>query len=469
MASHAEKDLSCPICTEIFLDPVVLLCKHSFCRGCVKSWWQEKLVNECPSCRERSSSSDPPANSALKEQCKAFILRKRQAAAAAATACCSLHSEKLKLFCLDHQQPVCVVCRDSRAHDNHRFRPIGEAAEDHREELRKTLEPRREKLKVLEQAQVDSDQMAKHIKVQTRHAERQMKEQFQRLHQFLREEEEERTAALREEEKRKSQRLRQASEARGREISALSDTIRAAEKELRAEDVSFLQNFTAAVEALQRRPLLEDPQLPSAALIDLPKHLGNLGFNIWRQMSALVSYTPVILDPNSAHSALQLSDDLSAAGRGEKWTLPKNPERLQRHCGVLGSQGFGRGSGAHSWTVEVGDAEDWVFGVAALEGPSSWPLEDAESGLLEMRHINGELEVVSPFLLNKLNRSGILRRIRVQLDWDKGTLSFSDADTDTHIHTLTHTFNEKVFPYFRSKGKCQMRILPEDATAAFKK
>ncbi|KAL0198763.1 hypothetical protein M9458_007303, partial [Cirrhinus mrigala] len=45
---------------------------------------------------------------------------------------CSLHSEKLKLFCLEDKQPVCLVCRDSQKHANHTFRPISEAVSSYK-------------------------------------------------------------------------------------------------------------------------------------------------------------------------------------------------------------------------------------------------------------------------------------------------------------------------------------------------
>ena len=43
---------------------------------------------------------------------------------------CDTHREGLKLFCVDHQKPICVICRDAKDHKKHQCVPINEAAAD---------------------------------------------------------------------------------------------------------------------------------------------------------------------------------------------------------------------------------------------------------------------------------------------------------------------------------------------------
>lgn len=348
---------------------------------------------------------------------------------------CSLHSEKLKLFCLDHQQPVCLICRDSKAHSHHKFRPINEVAEHHRQELQKHREPLQETLKLFQQVQEHFSHTAEYIKLQARCTEEHIQEHFRRFHQFLEEEEEARITALRKEEGLKTQRMKELTRTLSRDIAALSDAIKASEEEISAEDVSFMLNYKATVKRVQQCPLLEEPKLVSGALVDVAKHLGNLSFHIWNKMKELVSYTPVILDPNTANPEFTLSDDLTTMTHGEKQRLPQNPERINSHRSVWGWEGFT--SGLHTWEVNVGDNRAWFVGVAETvhkkKGQQTrfWQIEFFND------RYTARLLGNQPVVLRVKKK---LQRIRVYLDWSGGKLSFTDPDANIHIHTFTHTY-----------------------------
>ncbi|XP_041926887.1 zinc-binding protein A33-like isoform X2 [Alosa sapidissima] len=454
MASKLQEEFSCPVCTEIYKDPVLLSCSHSFCKVCLKRFWDTKPSRECPVCRRRSSRELPPTNLVLKNLCEVYLQERSQRGPL-----CSLHGDPLRLFCHVDQQLVCYSCRDSKLHRSHQFSPVDEAAADRKEEFIIRLGPLKEKLKAFENTKLNCDKTADYIKTQTQHTERQIKEEFEKLHQFLRDEEAARIAALREEEEQKSQMMKEKIEKMSREISSLSDTIRAIEEKMGADDVTFLQNYKSTVERAQCT--LQDPERVSGALINVAKHLGNLKFRVWEKMQEIVQYTPVTLDPNTANPRLILSEDLTSVRRGdEEQQLPDNPERFDYYVSVLGSEGFN--SGTHCWDVEVGENTRWCVGVKA-ESAQRKGEYGYVSGQWCVGYKDGAYRAHAPpqpsTLLTVQQK---LQRIRVQLDWDRGELSFSDPDNNTHLHTLTHTFTERVFPYFRILAP--LRILPVKAT-----
>nr|XP_029510258.1 E3 ubiquitin-protein ligase TRIM39-like isoform X2 [Oncorhynchus nerka] len=417
--SLPEEDFSCTVCLDIFKDPVILSCSHSFCQACLKECWKDKESRECPLCRGRSSKDQPLINLSLKNLCEALWERRQTDPTTGSKVLCSLHSEKLSLFCLEDKEPICLVCQVSRKHKDHDCIPVDEAVQDHKEELQTDLKPLQEKLKVFNKVKQTCDQTAVHIKSQAQHTEKQIKKEFEKLHQFLREEEEARIAALKEEEKQKNQKMKEKTEQMNRAISSLSDKIRAIEGELKDEDISFLQNFKTMKER-------------------------NLKFRVWEKMKEIIKHTPVILDPNTASSWLCLSDDLTSVSlTGPKQQLPDNPERFMKYADIIGSKGFS--SGKHSWEVEVGDHPDWIMGVAKesvdRKGKvSSSPEYGIWSLLLNSgKYSNGKGET----LLKKKPQ-----RIRVQLDYDQGEVSFYDSKDMTLIYTHKDTFTETLYLYF---------------------
>ncbi|KAL7881264.1 hypothetical protein AOLI_G00081120 [Acnodon oligacanthus] len=221
-----------------------------------------------------------------------------------------------------------------------------------------------------------------------------------------------------------------------------------------AEDASFLQNYKATVKRAQ--VTLQDPKSLSGALLHVEKHLANLKFTVWEKMQEVIKFTPVTLDPNTAHPDLILSDDLTSVRFTEKQQLPDNPERFDKCVCVLGSEGFN--SGTHCWEVEVGDSTVWFVGVMTESAQKKGSIF-FKSGVWFLWCNSGKYGARStPELFTLLSVGQKLQRVRVQLDWDRGKLSFSDPLTNTHLHTFTHTFTERVFPLVGTRDISPVKI-----------
>ncbi|XP_056304077.1 E3 ubiquitin-protein ligase TRIM35-like [Danio aesculapii] len=449
MASSAEYDYICPVCHEIFNAPVLLSCGHSFCKECLQQFWRSKNTQECPVCRRSSLMTDPPVNLALKNLCESFLKERNERRSSGSEEICSLHSEKLKLFCLEDKQPVCLVCRDSKQHDNHKFRPVSEVVSSYKEELNTALKSLRWKRTCNEEMNGEFKKTSQHIKAQAEHTELQIKQQFEKLHQFLRDEEEATITALREEKEQKKQVMKKKLEEMNRHISALSHIIKDTEEMLKANDVCFLKEFSVSMKRVQiSQP---DPQMPSGALIHVPRYLGNLPFRVWKKMQDIVQYTPVILDPNTANEYLELSDELtSVTYRGNKQPVPDNPERFDCYRCVLGSEGFN--SGKHCWDVEVKGSDCWRLGVTtALNQRKGQGFFNSDVWSVKYGWSGGP-----GFCVDQA-----LDRVRVDLDYDRGTVSFSDAVNNEHLHTFTTTFTHTLYPFFSNYSLVfPLKILP---------
>lgn len=289
MATRTEKHLSCPVCYEIFKDPVILTCTHSLCKACWQQWKTERETLCCPVCRHNSLSDNPPINLALKNLCEDFLLERTEGFSKGSADLCSLHAEKHKLFCQDDQQPVCVICLYSNSHKNHHVKPIDEAASNNKAVLRDLLKPSQGRLEMFKDIKRNFDQTAQDIELQAQDTERQIKDVFLMLQKFLQEEEQERIDAVMKEKNQKIQRMKRESRALSREITDLSDRIRVTEDFLKAEDLSFLQNYKTTAERVKQS--LPNVPRPISGLIDMAKHLNNLSYKILDSMKEKVTST----------------------------------------------------------------------------------------------------------------------------------------------------------------------------------
>lgn len=119
------------------------------------------------------------------------------------------------------------------------------------------------------------------------------------------------------------------------------------------------------------------------------------------------------------------------------------------------------GSGSHHWVVETGSNQDWLLGVASSSVPRNAEVSARpENGFWTLCFRDGELRAMtSP--PTKLTSPTMPKQVKVQLDYNKGTVSFVDCDGDTLIYEFAHTFTEALLPYFYTQSSHPLRIMPE--------
>ncbi|XP_027017688.1 E3 ubiquitin-protein ligase TRIM35-like [Tachysurus fulvidraco] len=451
-----EDYLQCPVCRDVFRDPVLLMCSHSFCRLCLEQFWQHTESPTCPLCRTSSSVDHPPCNLALKNLCEAFVKENNQTASTGAKILCTLHNKKLTHYCLEDKQPVCVEC--SEIHKKHCLKPLDEVAVDLKLELKNKLLPLKEQLKLLRNAKDTCVQTEQYVKCQAHCTEALIRKEFEKIHQFLLDEEATRVSSLREEEKQKVHRAVTKKSQMIRDILVLSEKVTAAEEGLDTDNISFLQNHKETVKRTEWE--MKEPEISSASLIDVAKHLGNLKFRVLEKMLSIIKYTPVILDPNTAHPCLHLTDNLTTMElRSSSTELPANPLRFSDYSSVLGSEGFD--SGKHCWDIEVGNSSAWAVGVISESAYKNKEIL-AKHGLWHIGYCKGKYgQGVSDEMLTPIMLKEKLQRIRVLLDWDGGCISFYDPINDTPVYTFLDTFTERMYPYFcNACHEKALRIVP---------
>ncbi len=157
----------------------------------------------------------------------------------------------------------------------------------------------------------------------------------------------------------------------------------------------------------------------------------------------------VILDPDTAHPYLILSDDRKQVRCGDiRQKLSDNPERFDRFTNVLGVEGFS--SGRFYFEVQVKGKFQWELGVArgSVTRKGNITLNPSNGyWTVWLKNGNAYAALTDPpvplFLRVKPQRVGVF------VDYEEGLVSFYDVESSSLIYSFTgQSFNGNLYPYF---------------------
>uniref|UniRef100_A0A8C3HSC3 E3 ubiquitin-protein ligase TRIM39-like n=1 Tax=Chrysemys picta bellii TaxID=8478 RepID=A0A8C3HSC3_CHRPI len=409
------EEVVCPTCRSYFKDPVSIDCGHNFCRVCITEHY-EKMEMEteevfCPQCRKNIKNENFQTNRQLARMVENIQQLGIKPEDPKKQIICREHEDKLKLFCEDDGEVICLVCDNTQEHRSHTLVSIEQAVQEYKVKLHKDIELLKkavEEISKLESKEQNKPNDWKVIKCQRQR----ILSEFEKLQLLLNEEKELFLQRLSEEERETLKKLNE-------NVTKLS------------QQSSSLQQLISEIQEKCLQPAMELLKVSYTKFPFTPA----LGTD-----SVTLSTVDVTLDPDTANPNLVLSEDRKRVRhRDTRQDLPDNPERFDLCPCVLGTEGFT--GGRHYWEVEVGDKTDWDLGVCRETVSRKGKVTlTPRNGYWAMWLWNGEYKANnSPSTL--LPVSVRPSRVGIFLDYEAGEVSFYNVTNKSHLLTIADTFS----------------------------
>ncbi|XP_044278794.1 E3 ubiquitin-protein ligase TRIM7-like, partial [Varanus komodoensis] len=266
------EESTCSICLDYFRDPVSITeCGHNFCRACLsQSEGESDTEASCPQCRGTFQKSSLRPNRQLAKFVEIARVLSGQGGRGAEGAegkgrACEKHQEPLKLFCRDHEAPICVVCDRAKEHKDHQVVPLEEASQEYQDLLQRRLESLRNERGRILACKAEAEREKQALLEQMMAEREETVAQFRRLHQFLEEQEKRHLAQVDELQGEIARKAEDHLARLSKELSSLEGIMREVEEKSRQPAAELLQDVRNTLQRSEEEPC----EIPAAFPLEL--------------------------------------------------------------------------------------------------------------------------------------------------------------------------------------------------------
>ncbi|XP_010737861.3 E3 ubiquitin-protein ligase TRIM41 [Larimichthys crocea] len=488
-----EEALKCPVCQDIFTDPVTLPCGHDFCLTCIQAVWETDVSHNgpffCPECQIfLPSDLTLEINTSLQNKVKDFTANQPSAAELQSTTSSRTTKSSSTIHC-DHciETPTvairtCLTCDASlcQAHALlHQQRsalrehtvvevtgdPLSLKCREHRDELKLFCMEERvpvcclcvlvgmhknHKASQLHEACDDFKKSAADFRER-------VSDKYSRIRFVLNGDERLMMQIIDAEETYMTEWLEAQKAIMEAQIKEI-DNLRASSKSLLQEtnDLQFLQQITAQnlCDPLDLAPVQEvdrdlcDPE----KLRTVERLVDDLSVALAQHFPRMWSYlSSPALDSSTAHPKLEISQDQKKVyWRRQPVDEALSPQPYDSQYSVLAQESFT--TGRHYWEVIVQDKPYWLIGVTtgSVHKKDSPNQSSSSLGVNNtswcIYHGDGQYLACHDTQEKQLSVGKRVRKLGIMANLQKGELSFYDADSMTLLHSFCVQCTAPLFP-----------------------
>ncbi|XP_069838326.1 E3 ubiquitin/ISG15 ligase TRIM25-like [Dendropsophus ebraccatus] len=526
-SAELVNELTCSICLSLYTDPVSLRCGHVFCRSCIVQVLDTQDGSggySCPDCRENFPERPTlEKNRKLDNIAKLFISTHpeeeevkiccaycefRVPAAKTCLECetsfctthlrnhnklvdhvliepptsmenvtCSIHKKTMKYFCTEHGVCVCVSCLAFGEHQGHQIEEITTAFKRKEETLRRLMDKmtsqRMETEKVASKLKEHSEQVQAQSDVLTKKVTGQFKDLKEELEML--------------EKQVLSEISRQADQILAKCSSVVLQRLEAEWEELTLNiyQIQDMINKEDVISILQAKEShynnVCDKDKTSGGDEKLVNVMGDLNKGLISEtlhkgMAEIVSglktcmylsrVLPIIMDVNTAHNKMEISDDLKTVLDSDvHHSRPELPSRFIVYNQVLSTNSFTFGQ--HYWEVETSVQGIWDIGMAypsiERDGKHSGIGDNKKSWCLRKyttKYMSAHNSKAQSLLFEQCSQL-----IGIYLNYEAGLLTFYElCDRERHLFrhlcTFRADFQEALHMAFYVDDGAWIKVLP---------